>query len=181
MLVCAGVCVCVRHFHTRKLVSRLVMVNTEFILLDDDLVFPIRLSIVNDDFDFNGWWTIGRCIGKDDDEVFGWIKEIGTELGPGGGGTIKDRGGGNNGKQRFDAATAAAAAADVVEVDEGELVRNGKGRGGNEGVFTIDPWWKHVEWWGWWWWWWFRRLKRLRRRKNEPLSNMFSLAGSNVQ
>jgi hypothetical protein len=25
------------------------------------------------------------------------------------------------------------------------------------------------------------RLKRLRRRKNEPLSNIFSLAGSNVQ
>ena len=68
--------------------------------------------------------------------MFGWTKEIG----PGGGGTSKDKGGGgNNGKQRFVAAATAAAAADVDEVDEGELVRNGKGRGGNEGVFTTDP------------------------------------------
>ncbi len=77
-------------------------------------------------------------------------------------------GGGNNGKQR------------LVGDDVGI---NGNGIGGNDGGGpTVDgtgPWWKHAEWW--WWWWWLIRLKRLRRRKNEPLSNIFSLAGSNVQ
>ncbi len=48
---------------------------------------------------------------------------------------------------------------------------NGNGNRGNDG----DSWWKYAEWCS------FKRLKRLRRRKNEPLSNIFPLAGSNVQ
>ncbi len=63
-----------------------------------------------------------------------------------------NEGGGINGKYRF------------VEV-------NGNGSRGNDG----GPWWKNDVWC------WFKRLKRLRRRRNEPLSNIFSLAGSNVQ
>lgn len=135
--------------HTRN-VSRLVIVNTEltFVVVDDVLLFPIILSIVNEVFDFWLWCIIG---------IVG-----------GGGGRIGIGGGGNNGKHRF--------VGDDVGI-------NGNGIGGNDGGPVgggTGPWWKHAEWW-WWWWWWFIRLKRLRRRKNEPLSNIFSLAGSNVQ
>lgn len=138
--------------HTRN-VSLLVIVNTELpfvvdVVDDDDdddvLLLPIRLSIVNEVFDFWLWWIIGIV---------------------GGGGGRIGNGGGSNGKHRF---------------IEDAVGTNGNGIGGNDGgppVGAIGPWWKHAEWW----WWWFKRLKRLRRRKNEPLSNIFSLAGSNVQ
>jgi hypothetical protein len=134
--------------HTRN-VSRLVIVNTELTFVDvgvEVLLFPIRLSIVNEFFNF-WWWGIIGIVG--------------------GGGGKSCNGGGNNGKHRF------------VDDDVGI---NGNGMGGNDGggpVGGTSPWWKHAEWW--WWWWWFIRLKRLRRRKNEPLSNIFSLAGSKVQ
>ena len=37
--------------HTRNVVSRLVIVNTELILVVDGLLLPIRLSMVNDVLD----------------------------------------------------------------------------------------------------------------------------------
>ena len=155
-------------YHTRKDVSRLVIVNTELILVVDGLLLPIRLSMVNDVLDLRWWW---------------WWWAIGRPMegnGAGlrcicGGGTRIGRGGGNKGKPRL--------FADEADDDEDEPGINGNGIGGNDGTPLRDPWWKQAEWCGcwWWWWWWFKRLKRLRRRRNEPLSNMFSLAGSNVQ
>ena len=136
-----------------------VVVNEE-----EDLVFPMMLSIVNEVFDFGWrecWWGCWW---------WWWFARRGIVGGSGG---SKGIGGGNIGKQRL--------FGDVVGM-------NGKGIGGNDGgagggggtADGTDPWWKQAEWW-WWWWWWLIRLKRLRRRKNEPLSNIFSLAGSNVQ
>jgi len=127
-------------------------------VVEFDFVLPIILSIVNEFFVFSllrwWWWWL---------ESVGIVENDGGNNGRGGGG------GGRIGKQRFEGD-------DVAGI-------NGNGNGGN----TVGPvdvgrgaWWKHAEWW-WWWWWWLRRLKRLRRRKNEPLSNIFSLAGSNVQ
>ncbi len=137
--------------HTRN-VSRLVIVNTEFTFVDVVEALVFPIILSIVNDVFDFWF----------EWMIGFVDGGGGSIGIGGGG------GGNNGKHR------------LLDDDVG---RNENGIGGNDGGATEDgtgPWWKHAGWW-WWWWWWLIRLKRLRRRKNEPLSNIFSLAGSNVQ